>query len=100
MRLTSTRITTSLVASAALAGGMLAIGAGTTASGQQLTSQSIVRHGSPTTGDNQSPAVRTGILPGDVRVWELTHGHSAAASGLLPGDVRVWSSCTLSALTR
>ena len=90
MRLTSTRITTSLVASAALAGGMLAIGAGTTAVGQPLTSQSTVRHASPTTGDNPSPAARKGILPGDVRVWELTHGQSAAASGLLPGDVRVW----------
>ena len=91
MRLTSTRITTSLVASAALAGGMLAIGAGTTASGQPLTSQSIVRHGSPTTGDNQSsPPCRPGFSPETYASGSCRHGHSAAASGLLPGDVRVW----------
>ena len=92
MRLTSTRITTSLVASAALAGGMLTIGASATAAGQPLTSQSTVGRASPTTGDNPSSmaAGPAEIGPGDLRVWERTHGQSAAASGLLPGDVRVW----------
>ena len=37
MRLTSTRVTTSLVASAALAGGLLAIGTGTATAGQPGT---------------------------------------------------------------
>jgi hypothetical protein len=92
MRLTSTRITTFLVASAALAGGMLAIGAGTTAAGQPLTSQSTVGRASPATGGNSSSiaAAPTEIGRGDLRVWERRHGHSAAASGLLPGDERVW----------
>jgi hypothetical protein len=90
MRLTSTR-TTSLVASAALAGGLLAIGAGSAAS-QPVASQSTVGHASSTTGDHSPPvgSAPAQILPGDIRVWELTHGYSAAASGLLPGDVRVW----------
>ena len=90
MRLTSTRIAT-YVASAALAGGLLAIGTGTTASGQPISSHPAVGSGAPTSGDGPSTtAGPTQLLPGDVRVWELTHGHSAAASGLLPGDVRVW----------
>ena len=92
MRRTSTRISTSLIASAALAGGMLAIGAGTAEACHPATSQSNVARPSPTTGDNPSSASAASIEigPGDVRVWELTHGHLAAASGLQPGDVRVW----------
>ena len=91
MKLTSTRITTSVVASAALAGGMLAIG-GTTAAGQPFTSQSTVGRAAPTTGDSSSPvaAAPSQISPGDLRIREFTPGQPAAPTGLLPGDVRMW----------
>ena len=30
------------------------------------------------------------LLAGDVRMWDLIHGHAAAPSAPMPGDVRLW----------
>ncbi len=91
MRLTSTRVTTSLVASAALAGGLLAIGAGTATAGPPGT-RSTVALPSPTAGVNPSTTATApaDVSPGDLRVWETAHADAGLASRILPGDVRVW----------
>ena len=77
MTLIPTRTLTSLLATAALAGALLATGSGTTASAQPITVKS------PGTGAAH-------LLAGDVRVWELNHPYVAQASTPMAGDVRVW----------
>jgi hypothetical protein len=84
MRLTATRVTTSIVASAALAAGVLTIGVGSAAA-----DQSAVGRPSPTAGHNPSPTAEA-PAPGDVRVWESAHADAALPSRILPGDIRVW----------
>ena len=90
MRLPSTRSTTALVASTALAGTMLvAAASGGTASAQPLTTSSVVGRGAPTSDEGSSAAGATRLLAGDVRASELGVW-DAAGSAPLPGDVRVW----------
>lgn len=91
MRLNSTRVTTSLVASAALAGGLLAIGASTATAGQPVTRLTVALP-SPTTGINPSTTATAPneVGPGDLRVWENAHGDVGLPSRILPGDLRVW----------
>ena len=89
MRLLCTRNTTALVASAALAGTILATTAGGTASAQPLTTSSVVGRGAPTSDEGSSAVGATGLLAGDVRVSELGEWDHAG-SAPLPGDVRVW----------
>ncbi len=90
MELASTRIT-SLVASAALAGGLLAAGAGTAEAGQSGL-RSTVALPSSTMRHNPSstPTVPTDVSPGDVRAWETAHEDAALPLRILPGDLRVW----------
>ena len=91
MRPTSTRVITSLVASAALAGGLLAIGAGAAAAGQPGAKSTVARP-SPTAGyDPSSTATAPAdVGPGDLRVWETAHAAGGLAAPILPGDIRVW----------
>jgi hypothetical protein len=92
MRLTATRTTTSLVASAALAAGMLAMGAGTTASAQPVSGLSAAGRPAPIAGHDASTTATApaAVAPGDVRAWETAHDDAGLASRILPGDVRVW----------
>ena len=91
MRPTSTRVITSLVVSAALAGGLLGVGA-VTAAAVQSGNRSTVALPSPTTGyDPTSTATAPAdVAPGDLRVWETAHAAGGLASPILPGDIRVW----------
>jgi hypothetical protein len=92
MRPTSTRVITSLVASAALAGGLLAVGAGAAAAAVQPGARSTAARLSQTAGHDPSSTATApaDVGPGDLRVWETAHAAGGLASPILPGDIRVW----------